>query len=56
MITMLYKSPRTFRDYGTYKEEEAYVRGWNEAMDYIFGTDEAAKNKKRFQLIKGDKK
>ena len=33
----MYLSPPTYRDYSEYVRGEAYVRGWNNAMDYIFG-------------------
>ena len=31
--------PCTYRDYERYRLEEARVRGWNEAMRYIFGQE-----------------
>ena len=32
----LYKSVPTFRNYEDYHDAAQYVKGWNEAMDYIF--------------------
>lgn len=32
----VYQTPATFRDYDMYRLECASVRGWNEAMDFIF--------------------
>ena len=40
----MYQSPRTYRDYEMYRYGVAYSRGWNDAMDFIFGRrEESAK-------------
>lgn len=36
----LYKSPPTFRDYDLFTIGESYTIGWNDAMNYIFGSDQ----------------
>ena len=33
----MYIEPRTYRDYEAYLIECGRARGWNQAMDYIFG-------------------
>ena len=33
----MYIEPRTYRNYEDYKVECGRARGWNQAMDYIFG-------------------
>lgn len=35
----MFLEPRTYRDFERYRLEEARVRGWNEAMEYIFGQE-----------------
>lgn len=35
----IFLEPRTYRDLERYRLEEARVRGWNEAMEYIFGQE-----------------
>lgn len=47
----LYKSVPTLRDYEEYKAAEQYTKGWNDAMHFIFDSEE----EKRKKLIKGDK-
>ena len=41
--------PCTYRDYESYKLEEARVRGWNEAMRYIFGQELDEKRASKFR-------
>lgn len=48
----IYKSVPTMRDYKEYKKAEQYTQGWNDAMHFIFDSDE----EKRKKLIKGDLK
>ena len=48
----IYKSVPTMRDYKEYKKAEKYTQGWNDAMHFIFDSDE----EKRKKLIKGDLK
>lgn len=48
----IYKSVPTMRDYEEYKKAEQYTHGWNDAMHFIFDSDE----EKRKKLIKGDLK
>jgi hypothetical protein len=35
----IFLEPRTYRDLERYRLEEARVRGWNEAMECIFGQE-----------------
>lgn len=35
----IFLEPRTYRDFERYRLEEARVRGWNEAMECIFGQE-----------------
>lgn len=35
----IFIEPRTYRDFERYRLEEARVRGWNEAMECIFGQE-----------------
>lgn len=37
----LFKSVPTFRNYEDYHDAEQYVRGWNDAMRFIFGIEES---------------
>ena len=37
----LFKSVPTYRNYEDYHDAEQYVRGWNDAMRFIFGIDES---------------
>lgn len=48
----IYKSVPTMRDYEEYKKAEQYTQGWNDAMHFIFDSDE----EKRKKQIKGDLK
>ena len=41
----LYQSVPTFRNYEDYHDAEQYVKGWNDAMDYIFPESKKAKEK-----------
>lgn len=36
----LFKSVPTYRNYKDYHDAEQYVRGWNDAMRFIFGIEE----------------
>lgn len=47
----LYMSTPTFRNYDDYHDAYNYYKGWNDAMHFIFDTEE----EKRKKLIKGDK-
>lgn len=47
----IYKSFPTLRNYEDYHDAEQYTRGWNDAMHFIFDTDEEKRKK-----IKGDLK
>jgi hypothetical protein len=46
----------TFRDYEDYHDAEQYVKGWNDAMDYIFPNAKKAREKesirKKFNIVK----
>ena len=35
----IFLEPCTYRDFERYRLEEARVKGWNEAMEYIFGQE-----------------
>ena len=35
-----YKSVPNYRKYEMYHDEALYVKGWNDAMKYIFGEDD----------------
>ena len=52
----LYKSVPTFRNYEDYHDAEQYVKGWNDAMDFIFPESKKAREKestkKNFTIIK----
>ncbi|MBO5629824.1 MAG: hypothetical protein J5965_12205 [Aeriscardovia sp.] len=52
----LYKSVPTFRNYEDYHDAEQYVKGWNDAMDFIFTESKKVKEKesikKNFTIIK----
>ena len=37
----LFKSVPTYRNYEDYHDAEQYVRGWNDAMRFIFGIEES---------------
>ena len=54
----LYKSVPTFRNYGDYHDAEQYVKGWNDAMDYIFPELKKAMEKEtimnKFNIIKAE--
>lgn len=40
----LFKSVPTYRNYEDYHDAEQYVRGWNDAMRFIFGIYENRDN------------
>lgn len=54
----LYQSVPTFRNYEDYHDAEQYVKGWNDAMDYIFPESNKLKAeesiKKKFNIIKSE--
>lgn len=54
----LYRSVPTFRGYEDYHDAEQYIKGWNDAMDYIFPESKKAREeesiKKRFRIIKNE--
>lgn len=37
----LFKSVPTYRNYEDYHDVEQYVRGWNDAMCFIFGIEKS---------------
>ena len=37
----LFKSVPTYRNYEDYHDAEQYVRGWNDAMRFIFGIEKS---------------
>lgn len=37
----IFKSVPTYRNYEDYYDAEQYVRGWNDAMCFIFGIEES---------------
>jgi len=41
----LYKSVPTFRNYEDYHDAEQYVKGWNDAMDFIFPESKKARER-----------
>lgn len=45
----LYKSAQTHRDYDKYRDEQHYTQGWNDAMHFIFDSDEK-KHKERMEI------
>ena len=53
-----YKSVPTFRNYEDYHDAEQYIKGWNDAMDYIFPESKKAREKesikKKFNIIKAE--
>lgn len=50
-----YKSVPTFRTYEDYHDAEQYVKGWNDAMDYIFPESRKARERevarKNYKLL-----
>lgn len=50
----------TFRNYEDYHDAEQYVKGWNDAMDYIFPESKKAREKesimKKLKIIKAESK
>lgn len=51
----LYKSVPTFRNYEDYHDAEQYTKGWNDAMHFIFDSDEEkirkAESEDRVEII-----
>lgn len=51
-----YRSVPTFRSYEDYHDAEQYIKGWNDAMDYIFPEIKKAREeesiKKKFRIIR----
>lgn len=43
MRQAIYKSVPTFRNYSDYHDAEQYVKGWNDAMHFIFDDDKEKK-------------
>ncbi len=41
----IYKSVPTFRNYEDYCDAVEYTRGWNDAMHFIFDSDEEKRKK-----------
>lgn len=53
-ITPTYIEFMTAREYDEQRENEAFVTGWNAAMDMIFGIYTAGElNKPDFEILKG---
>ena len=52
----MYISPRTYRNYEDYIVECGRARGWNQAMDYIFGKRKRKEVKKQLKIISGGNK
>lgn len=54
----LYKSVPTFRNYEDHRDAEQYVKGWNDAMDFIFPESKEEREKesmkKKFNIIKAE--
>ena len=54
----LYKNVPTFRNYEDYHDAEQYVKGWNDAMDFIFSKSKEEREKesmkKKFNIIKAE--
>ncbi len=51
-----YMSVPTFRNYEDYHDAEQYVKGWNDAMDFIFQEPKKARaNFHIYKEIKGQK-
>lgn len=53
-----YMSVLTFRNYEDYHDAAQYIKGWNDAMDYIFPESKKAREKeavkKKFSIIKAE--
>lgn len=51
-----YRSVPTFRSYEEYHDAEQYIKGWNDAMDYIFPEIKKAREeesiRKKFRIIR----
>ena len=41
----IYKTAPTLRNYEDYHDAEQYTRGWNDAMHYIFDSEEEKRKK-----------
>ncbi len=48
----IYKSVPTLRNYEDYHDAEQYTRGWNDAMHYIFDSDEEKRKKAEMESEK----
>ncbi len=60
MITKpIFKSAPTFRNYEDYLYGEAYTKGWNDAMKFIFAEETESERAKQlranFRLVRGAK-
>ena len=42
---LIYRRPPTFRHLGNYELGVAYVKGWNDAIDYIFPEEKEKREK-----------
>lgn len=40
-----YRSVPTFRNYDDYHDMELYIKGWNDAMDYVFPESKKVREK-----------
>jgi len=49
IVSPIWTSHKTHRDYHKYLESVAYADGWNSAMDYVFGVNP---NKPNTKLVK----
>lgn len=51
----IYKSPPTFRRYEDYHDAEQYTKGWNDAMHFIFDSDEKKVSKRAESEVRNDR-
>lgn len=47
----IYKSAPTLRKYEDYHDAEQYIKGWNDAMHYIFDSEEEKRKKAETEII-----
>ena len=50
----IYKSPPTFRRYEDYHDAEQYTKGWNDAMHFIFDSNEEKRQKMQKVRIRNE--
>ncbi len=46
----IYKSVPTLRNYEDYHDAEQYTQGWNDAMHYIFDSEEEKRKKQKWRV------